>query len=88
MAGKTLIKGAQVVTMDAKLGDFASADILVDNGAIAAVGPSLSAADAETIDAGNMIALPGIVDAHTCLWQTVLRGSVPPFGREQQPLHR
>ncbi len=77
MAGKTLIKGAQVVTMDAKLGDFASADILVDNGAIAAVGPSLSAADAETIDAGNMIALPGIVDAHTCLWQTVLRGSVP-----------
>src|SRR5476649_894712 len=77
MAGKTLIKGAQVVTMDERLGDFASADILVENGAIAAIGPSLSAADAETIDAANMIALPGIIDAHTCLWQTVLRGSVP-----------
>ena len=77
MAGKTLIKGAQVVTMDRRLGDFASADILVENGAIAAVGPSLSAANAETIDAANMIALPGIIDAHTCLWQTVLRGSVP-----------
>ena len=24
-----------------------------------------------------MIALPGIIDAHTCLWQTVLRGYVP-----------
>ena len=24
-----------------------------------------------------MIALPGIIDAHTCLWQTVLRGFVP-----------
>ena len=24
-----------------------------------------------------MIALPGIIDAHTCLWQTVLRGYMP-----------
>jgi 5-methylthioadenosine/S-adenosylhomocysteine deaminase len=77
MAKKILIKGAQIVTMDVKLGDFASADILVTDGAISAIGPSLAAADAETIEAANMIALPGIVDAHTCLWQTVLRGSVP-----------
>jgi 5-methylthioadenosine/S-adenosylhomocysteine deaminase len=77
MSRKMLIKGAQIVTMDDRLGDFASADILVEDGAIAAVGPSLSVADAETIDAAGMIALPGIVDAHTCLWQTVLRGSVP-----------
>jgi cytosine/adenosine deaminase-related metal-dependent hydrolase len=77
MAKKTLIKGAEIVTMDETLGDFASADILVEDGAIAAIGPSLAAIDAETIDAAGMIALPGIVDAHTCLWQTVLRGSVP-----------
>ena len=77
MAKKTLIKGAEIVTMDEKLGDLASGDILIEDGAIAAVGPSLAAVDAETIDATNMIALPGIVDAHTCLWQTVLRGSVP-----------
>src|SRR5262249_55861824 len=25
----------------------------------------------------GMIALPGIIDPHTCLWQTVMRGSVP-----------
>jgi len=31
----------------------------------------------EVIDATGMIALPGIIDAHTCLWQTVLRGYVP-----------
>jgi len=77
MPGTILIKGAEVVTMDDRLGDFASADILVKEGAIVAVGPSLAAADAETIDAADMIALPGIIDAHTCLWQTVLRGSVP-----------
>jgi cytosine/adenosine deaminase-related metal-dependent hydrolase len=77
MSGRVLIKGAEIATMDEALGDFASADILIEDGAIASIGRSLAAADAETIDAADMIALPGIVDAHTCLWQTVLRGSVP-----------
>src|SRR5882724_1543395 len=71
------IRGAQIVTMDESLGDFASADILVEDGAVRAVGPSLDAADAERIDGAGMIALPGIIDAHTCLSQTVLRGYVP-----------
>ncbi len=76
MAGKTLIRGADIVTMDRALGDLVG-DILIEDGAIAAVGPSLDAAGAETIDASGMIALPGIIDAHTCLWQTVMRGYVP-----------
>src|SRR5882757_5824430 len=71
------IRGAQIVTMDESLGDFALADILVEDSVIRAVGPSLDAADAERIDGAGMIALPGIIDAHTCLWQTVLRGAVP-----------
>jgi len=71
------IRSAQIVTMDESLGDFASADILVEDGGIRAVGPSLDAAGAEPIDGAGMIALPGIIDAHTCLWQTVLRGYVP-----------
>jgi len=74
---KLLIKGADIVTMDASLGDLSASDILVENGAIAAIGPSLQALDADRIDASGMIALPGIIDAHTCLWQTVLRGYVP-----------
>ncbi len=77
MAKRLHIRGAQVVTMDDTLGDFPTADILVEEGAILAVGRSLDAAGAETIDAAGMIALPGIIDAHTCLWQTVLRGFVP-----------
>jgi len=77
MANRLHIRGAQVVTMDETLGDFATADILIENGAILAVGPSLDAGNAETIDGAGMIALPGIIDAHTCLWQTVLRGYVP-----------
>ncbi len=77
MNRKIVIRGAQVVTMDRALGDFRSADILIEGGAIAAVGPSLEASGAESIDASGMIALPGIIDPHTCLWQTVLRGYVP-----------
>src|SRR5260370_4574999 len=78
MPGRILIRGAEVVTMDAALGDLPSADILIEDGAIGAVGPLLAAAaDAEQIDGSGMIALPGIIDAHTCLWQTVLRGYVP-----------
>jgi cytosine/adenosine deaminase-related metal-dependent hydrolase len=74
---RTIIRGADIVTMDPALGDLSASDILVENGAIAAIGPSLQALDAERIDASGMIALPGIIDAHTCLWQTVLRGYVP-----------
>jgi 5-methylthioadenosine/S-adenosylhomocysteine deaminase len=77
MPARLIIQGADVVTMDGALGDLPSADILVEDGAIRAIGPSLAADDAERIDAAGMIALPGIIDAHTCLWQTVLRGSVP-----------
>src|SRR4029453_11240536 len=77
MANRIHIRGAQLVTMDEALGDFASGDILIEDGAILAVGPSLDGSGAETIDAAGMIALPGIIDAHTCLWQTVLRGYVP-----------
>lgn len=101
MASKIHIRGAEVVTMDDDLGDFASADIVIEDGAIVSVGPSVgvgasrdSAAAAATaapaassapaagsgteiIDGTGMIALPGIIDAHTCLWQTVLRGFVP-----------
>ncbi|MFO1079221.1 MAG: amidohydrolase family protein [Reyranellaceae bacterium] len=77
MPNRIVIRGAEVVTMDAALGDLPAADILIEDGRIAAVGPSLVADGAEVIDGGGRIALPGIIDAHTCLWQTVLRGFVP-----------
>jgi cytosine/adenosine deaminase-related metal-dependent hydrolase len=77
MPNRVVIRGAETVTMDPALGDFAAADILIEDGAITAVGPTVDAAGAEAIDGTGMIALPGIIDAHTCLWQTVLRGYVP-----------
>jgi len=73
---RLLLRQADVVTMD-EAGDLPAADILVQDGEIVAIGPALSTADAQVIDASGCIALPGIIDAHTCLWQTVLRNWVP-----------
>lgn len=71
-----LLQGADVVTMDAA-GDLRAADILIQDGAIAAVGRGLRADGAQRLDASGCIALPGLIDAHTCLWQTVMRNWVP-----------
>jgi dihydroorotase len=55
-----LIKGARPYGGDA-------VDILVENGTIAAIGESLSVTGAEVIEAGGLVALPGLVDLHTHL---------------------
>jgi cytosine/adenosine deaminase-related metal-dependent hydrolase len=71
---RTLIKAATIVTMDDKLGDFATGDILVENDRVAAVGPALAADGAEVVDGTGRIVIPGLVNAHMHTWQTGLRG--------------
>src|SRR6266540_6230947 len=72
---KLLIKGATVITMDARAPDLPTGDILVEDGYIAALGNDLAAPDgAELIDASGMIAAPGLINAHLHTWQTALRG--------------
>lgn len=55
-----LIKGARVLGGEA-------ADLLLRDGVIAEIGAGLGSADATTIDADGLIALPGLVDLHTHL---------------------
>lgn len=73
---RVLLKGGVVLTMDAKLGDFEGADVLIDGGKIAAVGPDLPAT-ASVVDASNMIVMPGFVDSHRHIWQGQLRNILP-----------
>jgi 5-methylthioadenosine/S-adenosylhomocysteine deaminase len=75
--GRVLLKGGTVLTMDRQLGDFARADVLIDGGRIAAIGPDLAAGDAMVIDAVNRIVMPGFVDSHRHLWEGVLRNALP-----------
>src|SRR3984957_21199295 len=70
-----LIKGGCVVTMDARLGELAVGDVLIEDDRIAAVGPALAASPgAETIDAAGMIVMPGLINGHLHTWQSALRG--------------
>ena len=43
MPKRIVVRGAEIVTMDAALGDLSQADILIEDGKIHAVGPSLPA---------------------------------------------
>jgi cytosine/adenosine deaminase-related metal-dependent hydrolase len=44
---RTLVTGGHVLTMDPALGEFPRADVLIENGAISAVGPNLDAPGAD-----------------------------------------
>lgn len=70
---RTLIKNGCVLTLDRSLGNFTQADVLIEGTKIAQVGPNLTAGDAETIDASNMIVMPGFIDTHRHLWEGILR---------------
>ena len=70
--GTFVIRNAYVMTMD-EAGDLAGADVHVANGAIVAVGQNLKAPGAAVIDGHGMIVLPGLVETHWHMWNTLLR---------------
>ena len=71
--GSYLIKGGAVITVDPELGTLPEADILVRNGTIEQVGVDLVATDVETIDASDMIVMPGLIDSHYHMWSALGR---------------
>ena len=70
---RILLKDAVVLTMDRQVGDFAKADVLIDNGKIREVRPDIAASDAATVDASNRIVIPGFIDTHSHSYQGILR---------------
>ena len=73
MTESVLIKGGTVVTMDAA-NTIVAGDVLVRDGRIASVGDAVGPADV-TIDARGCAVLPGFVQTHVHLCQTLFRGS-------------
>ena len=77
---RTLMRHADlVITMEPRLGDGAlglitNGDVLIEDDRIAAVGQGLDGAGARIIDATGKIVLPGFVDVHNHLWQSLIRG--------------
>jgi 5-methylthioadenosine/S-adenosylhomocysteine deaminase len=71
--GEWLIRGAAVLTMDPALPDLAAGDVHVRDGAIVAVAQNIAAPSAQIIDAAGMICIPGFVDTHFHLWNSMFR---------------
>ncbi|HYE14244.1 MAG TPA: amidohydrolase family protein, partial [Pyrinomonadaceae bacterium] len=74
MSGTILIKGGSLVTMGAA-GVVARGDLFVRDGRIAAVGGEVGEAADLVIDARGCAVLPGFVQTHVHLCQTLFRGS-------------
>ncbi|GAB3244627.1 amidohydrolase family protein [Nocardioides dilutus] len=59
--------------MDPDIGQLSQGDVLIEDGVIVAVEPSLGEMDAEVIDATGQIVAPGLIDTHRHTWQTQMR---------------
>ncbi|MGW4027838.1 amidohydrolase family protein [Streptomyces sp. NPDC004838] len=70
---RTLIRNADIISVDPAIGNLRDADLLIEGTSIAAVGRDLPADGAEVVDGRGTIVMPGMVDTHRHLWQTVLR---------------
>ena len=74
-----ILRNAYVMTMDPTLGDIPGGDVHIKNGEIIAVGKAIQAPGATVLDGSRMIVLPGLVETHWHMWNTLLRS----FGGEK-----
>src|SRR6266446_3602717 len=74
MSKSILIEGGHVVTMD-KSDSIVRGDLLIRDGRIAGVGEDDSTNVDEVIDANGCAVLPGFVQTHIHLCQTIFRGA-------------
>ena len=65
MTQRTLLRGGRLV--DPASGHDGAADVLLDGGVVAEVGPGLETAGAKLVDCGGLVVCPGFVDLHVHL---------------------
>jgi len=70
---RTLIRGGTIVSGSDQVGELRQGDLLMDGACIADIAPRIDAPDADQIDASGMIVMPGFVDSHRHVWQSLLR---------------
>ncbi|MBQ0951231.1 amidohydrolase family protein [Streptomyces coelicoflavus] len=79
---RILIKGAYLMTQDAKLGNLVG-DVLVADSRIVEVGRNLHDDQARVVDGRGNAVLPGFVDTHRHNWQGALRNLGPAWTYEE-----
>src|SRR5207302_2864395 len=83
-----LLRGGSVLTMDPEIGDFECADVHIGHGRIVAIGPDLTVPQASIVDVSGSVVLPGFVETHWHLWNTLLRGRPGGYFRTAAELGR
>lgn len=76
--GDYVLRGGTVVTLDRSLGDLPQGDVHVRDGRIVAVASRIDAPQAEVVDVGGMIVMPGFVETHWHLWNSLLKNMLRP----------
>src|SRR5215831_6831337 len=75
---RILLKGGVVLSLDRAVGDFAAADLLIEDGKIRDIKPNIpSDSTLAVVDAKNRILIPGFIDTHCHSYQGLLRTSLP-----------
>ena len=94
--GEFTIANAHVMTMESALGDIPDGSVHVRNGEIVAVGKDVSGGG-DKIDGAGMIVMPGLVETHWHMWNTLFRSfagdkpedgyfpTVARFGQQMSP---
>src|SRR5262249_33712472 len=73
-ARRLVILGGIVLTLDKTIGDFARADILIEDGKIGEVRPNIGVPEGVVpINAAGRIIVPGFIDTHHHFYQGILR---------------
>lgn len=72
---RLLLRGSTVITMDPSREPESVVDILIGDGVIEAIAPTIDVdpAGCEIVDLSGRITIPGMVDTHRHMWQTLFR---------------
>jgi 5-methylthioadenosine/S-adenosylhomocysteine deaminase len=86
---ETLLSGASILSLDPER-PLATGDIHVRDGEIVSIGESLDVPGADRLDMRGRIVLPGLVDTHWHMWNSLARGfsmsKYGPFAKTMAPL--
>lgn len=69
-----LIKNATIITMDPKNRLVDKGDIAIDKGKVIEIGVGLEVEASKTIDAANCVAMPGLINGHSHVYQSLIEG--------------
>lgn len=67
-----LIRNASILTMNANKEELYETDILIRDGRIVAIAKNITAGSAEIIPGDGKIIMPGMIDGHRHVWETIL----------------